>query len=192
MQSFLFSAHWEEEKEDTLWHLHIVVATRIYRWLAKAPLWFYQLGLGWVLGNRLLQITHRGRRSGLLRRTVLEVLHYDPQTREVLVVCGWGGKTDWYRNIEHEPALEIRIGRVRYKPVQELLSLEETVREVLAFFGHHPREVSFAGPLLGIDPHAPEPVLRARIETFFRGVRFRPADEDEATPQSGDKGFNHL
>ncbi len=77
---------WEEEKEETLWHLHIVVATRIYRWLAKAPLWFSRFGLGWILGNRLLQMTHRGRRSGLLRQTVLEVPHDDPQTREALIV----------------------------------------------------------------------------------------------------------
>ncbi len=146
----------------------------IYRWLAKAPLWFYRFGLGWVLGNRLLQITHRGRSSGLLRRTVLEVLQYDPQTREVLVMCGWEGKTDWYRNIEHEPALEVQIGRVQYRPIQELLSSEETVREVLAFFRHHPREVRLLRPLLSIAPDAPEPVLR--IETFFRGVRFCPAD----------------
>jgi len=71
----------------------------IYRWLANAPRWFYRLGLGWLLGQRVVQLTHRGRKSGLIRRTILEVLHYDPQTREVLVVSGWEGKTDWYRNI---------------------------------------------------------------------------------------------
>ena len=58
----------------------------IYRLLANAPRWFYRLGLGWLLGHRVVQITHRGRKSGLLRRTILEVLSYDPQTREVLVV----------------------------------------------------------------------------------------------------------
>jgi len=147
----------------------------IYRWLANAPRWFYRLGLGWLLGQRLVQITHRGRKSGVLRRTVLEVLHYDPQTREVLVVSGWEGKTDWYRNIEREPALEVRIGRVHYRPVQEFLSPEETARLILTLFRQHPREVRFAGPVLGINPAAPEPVLRARIEAFFRGVRFRPA-----------------
>ena len=92
----------EKEKECDRWRLLIAVATRIYRWLANAPRWFYRLGLGWLFGHRMVQITHRGRKSGVLRRTVLEVLHYDPQTREVLVVSGWEGKTDWYRNIEHE------------------------------------------------------------------------------------------
>jgi len=86
----------------------------IYKWLANAPRWFYRLGLGWVFGHHMVQITHRGRKSGVLRRTVLEVLQYDQQTREVLVMSGWEGKTDWYRNIERESALEVRIGRVHY------------------------------------------------------------------------------
>ena len=148
----------------------------IYRGLANAPRWFYRLGLGWLFGHRLVQITHRGRKSGLLRRTVLEVLHYDPRTREVLVVSGWEGKTDWYRNIEREPALEVRIGRVAYRPVQEFLSPEETAQLILTLFRQRPREVRFVGALLGIDPDAPESALRARIEAFFRGVRFCPAD----------------
>jgi hypothetical protein len=111
----------------------------------------------------------------VLRRTILEVLHYDPQTREGLVVSGWEGKTDWYRNIEREPALEVRIGRVHYRPAQEFLSPEETAQIVLALFRRHPREVRFVGRLLGIDPEAPDAALRARIEAFFWGVRFRPA-----------------
>ncbi|MEO8956380.1 MAG: nitroreductase family deazaflavin-dependent oxidoreductase [Ktedonobacteraceae bacterium] len=148
----------------------------IYKWLANAPRWFYRLGLGWVFGHHMVQITHRGRKSGVLRRTVLEVLQYDQQTREVLVVSGWEGKTDWYRNIERESALEVRIGRVHYRPVQEFLSPEETAQLILTLFRHRPREVRFVGPLLGIDPDAEDATLRARIEAFFRGVRFRPAD----------------
>ena len=151
----------------------------LYRWLANAPRWFYRLGLGWLLGHRVMQLTHQGRRSGEVRHTILEVLHYDPRTREVLVVSGWEGKTDWYRNIQHAPALEVRIGRVRYRPVQEFLSPEETTQVILTLFQQHPREVRFAGPFLGIDLDAPEPLLRARVEAFFRGVRFSPADESE-------------
>jgi deazaflavin-dependent oxidoreductase (nitroreductase family) len=151
----------------------------LYRWLANAPRWCYRLGLGWLLGHRVMQLTHRGRTSGLVRQTVLEVLRYDPRTREVLVVSGWEGKTDWYRNIRQTPAMEVRIGRVQYRPVQEFLSPEETTQLILALFRQHPREVRFAGPLLGIDPDAPEPLLRARVEAFFRGVRFRPAGEPQ-------------
>ena len=149
----------------------------IYRWLANAPRVFYRLGLGRVLGYRMVQITHRGRKSGVIRHTILEVLSYNPQTQEVLVVSGWEGKTDWYRNIQQEPALEVRIGRVAYRPIQELLLPEETAQLILTLFRQHPREVRFVGPLLGIDPEASDAALRARLEAFFRGVRFRPASE---------------
>ncbi len=151
----------------------------VYRWLANAPRWFYRLGLGWLLGHHVVQITHRGRKSGLLRQTILEVLHYDPRTREILVVSGWEGKTDWYRNIECEPALEVRSGRLSYRPVQEFLSPEDTAQLILTLFRQHPRQVRFVGRLLGIDPAAEDAVLHARLEAFFRGVRFRPAGEQE-------------
>lgn len=90
---------------------------RLYRWLANAPRWFYRLGLGWLLGKRVMRLTHRGHTSGLVRQTMLEVLRYDHRTREVLVVSGWEGKTDWYRNLQHAAALEVRIGRVHYRPI---------------------------------------------------------------------------
>lgn len=138
----------------------------IYRWLANTPRWLYQLGLGWVPGYRIMQLTHCGRKSGQIRQTILEVLHYDPGTREVLVVSGWEGKTDWYRNIQHEPALEVRIGRVQYRPIQQFLSPEETAQLILTLFRQRPREARLLGPLLGVDPDADEARLRARLETF--------------------------
>lgn len=141
--------------------------------------WFYRPGLGWVLGHRVAQITHRGRKSGQIRRTILEVVHDDPQTREVLVVSGWEGKTDWYRNIEHEPALEVRTGRVAYQPVQEFLSPQETARLIFTLFHQHPRQVRFVGQLLGIDSRAEDMALRSQVEMSFRGVRFRPQDRAE-------------
>jgi hypothetical protein len=58
----------------------------MYRWLANMPRRFYLLGLRWVFGHRVAQITQRGRRSGQIRRTILEVLHYDPHTISQSVV----------------------------------------------------------------------------------------------------------
>ena len=147
----------------------------ITRLLAKSPLVFYRFGLGWLLGTRFAQITHRGRKSGVLHSTVVEIIRYDPGMREVIAVSGWGGKTDWYRNIQQEPALEVRIGRIAYRPNQRLLTPEETSTEILAAFRQHPQEARIIGPLLGIDVTASTPVLRAQIEEVLRGVRFCPA-----------------
>jgi hypothetical protein len=117
---------------------------------------------------------HRSCKSGLLCRTALEVFDYDPQTWKVLVVSGWEGKTDWCGNIEREPALEVRIGWVAYRPNQEVLSPEEAAQLIQTLFRQRPREVRFLGLPLGIDPDAKDAVLRTRLEAFFQEVCFRP------------------
>ncbi len=47
----------------------------------RLPIYLYRLNLGWLLGHRGLLLIHRGRKSGLLRETVLEVVRYDPATK---------------------------------------------------------------------------------------------------------------
>jgi deazaflavin-dependent oxidoreductase (nitroreductase family) len=90
----------------------------------KMPLILYRLGLGWMLGKRFMLLTHVGRRSGKIYRSVLAVLHFDEKTREILAVSPWSG-SNWYRNIQATPALEVETGRTRYVPVQRNLSTEE-------------------------------------------------------------------
>lgn len=48
--------------------------SRLQRWLFKAPNYLYRWNLGSAMSRRLLQIKHVGRRSGLPRETVLEVI----------------------------------------------------------------------------------------------------------------------
>jgi hypothetical protein len=48
--------------------------TRLQRALARAPIWFYRLGLGGLLGHRFVLLTHTGRNSGRPRQVVLEVV----------------------------------------------------------------------------------------------------------------------
>jgi hypothetical protein len=60
----------------------------------RLPIYLYRLNLGWLLGNRFLLLVHRGRKSGLLRETVLEVLLHDPATRESVVLSAGGEKSD--------------------------------------------------------------------------------------------------
>ena len=82
-------------------------------------------GLGWMLGKRFMQLTYVGRRSGKVYCSVLAVLRYDRDTHEILVVSPWS-ESNWYRNIQASPALEVETGRVRYAPVQRNLSPERS------------------------------------------------------------------
>jgi len=104
----------------------------------RLPIYLYRLRLGWLRGHRVLLLTHRGRRSGRIRQTPLEVLRYDPATAESVVVSAWGEKSDWYRNIEVNPAIEIQTGRERYVPEQRFLSPEEVYAEIADYERHHP------------------------------------------------------
>jgi deazaflavin-dependent oxidoreductase (nitroreductase family) len=102
------------------------------------PIYLYRLGLGRLLGHRFLLLTHRGRKSGLLRRTPLEVLLYDPRTRVSVVLSAWGKKSDWYRNIEASPALEVETGGERYVPAQRFLTAEEGYGAITEYAIRHP------------------------------------------------------
>ena len=103
----------------------------------KLPIILYQLRLGWLLGNLFTQITHIGRRSGKIRKTILAVLRFDPQTQEILAVSAWKG-SDWYYNIQAAPALQVESGRVRYIPKQRTLSPEEITKAFIEYRNQHP------------------------------------------------------
>ncbi|HMN62002.1 MAG TPA: nitroreductase family deazaflavin-dependent oxidoreductase, partial [Anaerolinea sp.] len=118
--------------------------------LMKMPLILYRLGLGWMLGKRFMLLTHVGRRSGKVYRTVLAVLKYDETTHEILAVSPWSA-SNWYRNIQATPALEVQTGSTRYAPVQRSLSPDEIASLFIEYRRqrplhqrHHPDELQAA------------------------------------------------
>jgi deazaflavin-dependent oxidoreductase (nitroreductase family) len=85
------------------------------RALMRLPIWLYRLRFGWLLGERGLMLTHIGRKSGRLRRTVLEVGGYDPTTDTYTIGAGWGEQSDWVRNIQQRPDVLVDVGRRRFE-----------------------------------------------------------------------------
>jgi deazaflavin-dependent oxidoreductase (nitroreductase family) len=122
--------------------------TGLARWILKLPNLLYRWHLGWLLGRRFLLLTHRGRKSGLTRRTVLEVVRYDPATRESVVLSGLGTVADWYRNIEAQPASAVQTGWGVYTPQQRFLTPEEAGEVADDFARHHPIEVRLGRSVL--------------------------------------------
>ncbi len=102
----------------------------LVRLLLKVPIPLYRLGLGWLFGHRLLLLEHRGRRSRELHRSVVEVIAYDHRTRESIVAAGLGTATQWYRNIQVQPALAVHISTDEFAPAQRFLG-EDEARDVL-------------------------------------------------------------
>jgi len=119
--------------------------------LFRLPVWVYRLRLGWLLGHRFLMITHQGRRTGKVRHTVLEVLRQDHATGEFIVVAGYGKTSDWYRNIQATPALEIHVGGRRFTPIQRFLTPQEVYKEFEDYEARHPRTARTLAGMIGLE-----------------------------------------
>jgi len=145
----------------------------------RLPIYLYRLNLGWLLGHRFLLLIHQGRKSGLLRETVLEVVLYDPATKESVVLSAWGEKADWYRNIEATPALEVRTGGERYAPEQRFLAPEQNGAVLADYERRHPLAFrifvgAFGYPLGGTE------AMRREFASSLRLAAFRPRDVESS------------
>lgn len=103
----------------------------------RMPILLYRIGLGGLLGHRFLLLTHTGRKSGLPRQTVLEVVRYDRETGNYYIAVGFGKHSDWYKNITANPQVKIRSGgdRVQAKAVQ--LTPDEAGSELVRYAHEH-------------------------------------------------------
>ena len=114
----------------------------VLRFVFRAPVRLYDHGLGWVLGRRFLCLTHLGRKSGRMYRTVLEVV--GSAGEEYVVVAGLGAGADWFRNIQARPPVEVIVGSRRFPAEHRVLGEDEAVA-VIAGYEHRNR---LAAPLV--------------------------------------------
>jgi len=109
-----------------------------FKWVFKIPILQYKLGLGWLTGNFVLLLTTTGRKSGKTRYTPLEYI-YDKENDRYRIAAGWGGKTDWYRNIKANPHVHVQVGRRAFDAVAEIASDEEVAKYMMHVSSRHPR-----------------------------------------------------
>lgn len=104
----------------------------------RLPIWLYRARLGWLLGNRFLMLTHTGRKSGLARQTVIEVVQHDKGTDTYYVVSAWGEKSDWYRNLRKSPSVTVHVGGRQFRARAEFIDLEQAIGLIEAYARDHP------------------------------------------------------
>jgi deazaflavin-dependent oxidoreductase (nitroreductase family) len=109
----------------------------------------YRVGLGWLLGDRFLMLTHVGRKSGLPRQVVLEVVKHDRDTDVYYVAVGFGERTDWYRNILKKPEVIVNAGRRRWAARAERLPPGEAEMILLDYAHRHPLAIRELARVLG-------------------------------------------
>jgi deazaflavin-dependent oxidoreductase (nitroreductase family) len=113
-------------------------------YVCRAPVYLYRWRLGWLFGHRCLLLTHIGRRTGLRRQTVLEVVEYREQGPEVVVVNGFGPGSDWLRNIEARPGEEVTVGLQHFAASHRFLGEDEAARVIEGY----ERRNRFIAPLV--------------------------------------------
>jgi deazaflavin-dependent oxidoreductase (nitroreductase family) len=111
----------------------------LFKWLLRLPNHLYRARLGWLLGDRFLLITHRGRRSGQLHRTTVEVVEHDRSGGEYVVCSGTGPNADWYRNLHAAPAEAVQVGTRQWRPDQRFLTAAEAADRFADYEREHPR-----------------------------------------------------
>ena len=81
-----------------------------FKKLNRFMLILWRLGLGSWLNfwpeklGRIMVLTHRGRKTGALRRTPV---NYAEVEGEIYLTAGFGAGSDWYRNVMADPKVEV-------------------------------------------------------------------------------------
>ncbi len=115
-------------------------------------LFMWRLGLGqwvnvWPAGiGRIMVITHTGRKTGLRRQTPV---NYTLEDGEIYCVAGFGQTSDWYRNLQAHPNVEVWLPDGWWSAIAETLTDTTRriplIRQVIIYSG-------FAGRLAGMNP----------------------------------------
>lgn len=133
----------------------------LLRRLFKVPVFFYQIGLP-MFNDFVLLLTTTGRKSGKRRRTPLEYRR-EPGSGHMVIVAGWGGKTDWRRNLQADPRVQVQVGRKKFAALAEALTDEEIADWLAESLRLNPQSAAmfsrWAGEAVSLD--APESLLRA-------------------------------
>lgn len=138
----------------------------------RIPLVLYRRGWGWMLGRTFLMFVHVGRKTGTPYEAVAMVLRDDPESGEVVICAGWGPDTDWVRNLEAEPATEVRVGHERFVPAHRFLSENEAFDVGIAFRRRHPHRLRLMSTILGWGDLRNDDAVRGFVERHpFVGLR---------------------
>lgn len=132
----------------------------------RLPILLYRLGLGWLLGERFLLIHHTGRKSGKLRRAVVEVVRRDREQKRYIVASAFGPKSQWYQNVCHTPDVTVQVGRRKLQAHAELLPAAEGGQEMVNYARRHPLSARILVKLLGYRVYGSEADYRALGESI--------------------------
>lgn len=137
--------------------------TGITKWFFGAPRWLFKARLGFLFGKRMGMLEHIGRRSGRTYETPLEIVTHDGD--RYVIAAGWGPHSDWFRNLQANPAAGLWVGTRRYEVIQKLLSTEDGAKEIGAYMAAHPRAAKTLWAGMGLEVDASDMEASQAIPT---------------------------
>lgn len=158
-----------------------------FRQFNKFMLLMWDLGLGrWIsawppVTGQIMVLKHTGRKSGQPRRTPVNYAFVDG---ELYCVAGFGGVSDWYRNLRANPNLEVWLPDGWWEgtaeEVGEVPNRMDLIRAVLIGSG-------FAAVLAGLDPYTVSDEDMLREVKDYKLMRIR-----REAPRTGPGGPGRL
>lgn len=151
------------------------------RFLFRAPLILWRLGLGPLLGQIILLLTHTGRKSSLPRRTLVEYYRLDGRP---YVICAWGRQSQWGQNLLADPRCTIQTARGTENAMAVRVQDDEELCRVYELFMR--RNPPLTHTYLKSQDIRPDPDdLIAKKERVYC-FRFDPSPEAGPPPQPAD------
>ncbi len=148
----------------------------------KAPLVLWRMGLGPLLGHIFVVITTKGRKSGEARHFMTE---YYRDGEKLYVVCAYGPKAQWYKNLMADPYATIQTwkGPERMKATR-VTDTDEIMAVIAGFWQRDPVTVKWYFDAKGIDTTNQEDVAAKKDSLHI--FRFDPTAAPTPMPLTVD------
>ena len=83
----------------------------------------------------------KGRNSGKIRQTVLEIIHHLPEDQTYYVASGFGTRSQWFQNLQNDPRVIIQVGSKRLNATGHRVEPEEAGIVFVAYAQKYPQAI---------------------------------------------------
>lgn len=142
------------------------------RFLYRLPVHLYRWGLGWLFGKRFVLFQHTGRKTSKQYQTVVEVVEIEKDTGNVIVVAGYGTKTQWYQNLQHMQTTTIQLGKHKFPVSIEMINPEDGADIMARYYRRYGKITGALFSILGYTWDGTEQGVRKIAWDSLRFVRF--------------------
>ena len=151
------------------------------KWMFKAPLQLWRLGLGPLLGQYLLVLTHKGRKSGRIYHTMVE---YHKLNEKIYVPAAFGSQSDWYQNIFTHPQVTVQTSNGSESMSAARVVDDQEVLDVFEYFlRRDPPLTKLYLKTLDIEPNADD-VIANKDKIYW--IRLELTDDPALLPLEAD------